>query len=245
MRRYFYSYLCNTAFSGDVGEHDFLLRCQPLRLSFQIPVEEHLVLPPSFWSREWTDCWGNRIVYGGTRQRHKAFTFLSAGTIVSDGEYLIPDAQPSPAYLSPTRLTSVPPATQSGSPEALCAFVHQAMAYQPQCTTIATTAHQALLAGKGVCQDFAHIMIGLCRRGGIPARYVVGLLEGEGETHAWVEVWRDGAWLAFDPTHDRRAGFGYIKIAHGRDAADCQVCRGLYKGVVHEANSVKVVVQEL
>ena len=79
-----------------------------------------------------------------------------------------------------------------------------------------------------MCQDYAHCMLALCRLCGLPARYVSGHLLGEGGTHAWVEVLRaapDGPEdalrpVAFDPTHDRRAGLKYLTVAVGRDYDD-------------------------
>lgn len=247
--KYFYSYLSNTAFSGEVGEHDFLVRCLPSLVPFQMVIEEHLVLPPTFWRKEDLDCWGNRIVYGGCRDWHRAFTFQSAG-IVECEEYVIREDNPSHIFLSPTHLTNIPiqffpNELSNSSPEEICEFVNHSMQYKSGSTTVNTTAEEALLSRSGVCQDFTHIMVGLCRANHLPARYVVGMMEGEGETHAWVEVWRDGVWMAFDPTHNCRISHGYIKIAHGRDASDCQVCRGLYKGQAKEENLIKVLVQEL
>ena len=256
MRRYFYSYLCCTTFSRSVGDHDLLLRCQPLALPFQHVEEEHLVLPPNFWRQESTDCWGNRTVSAGCRDWHQALVYESVG-VVAQEEYAIADPSPSPLFLLPTALTAVDESCfgnaavtvscldKSATAEDICHIIYNRMTYRPGATTNKTTAQEALLAGEGVCQDFAHIMIGLCRRNGIPARYVVGLLEGEGATHAWVEVWEAGVWTSLDLTHDRKIDYGYIKIAHGRDAADCQVCRGLYKGAAEETSLVKVLVQEI
>src|SRR5262249_8398380 len=82
---------------------------------------------------------------------------------------------------------------------------------------------QALALGQGVCQDYAHIMLTLCRLCGLPARYVSGHLLGEGGTHAWVEVLvaqpEQGAAEAhpFDPTHNRHVGLSYVTVALRRD----------------------------
>ena len=66
--------------------------------------------------------------------------------------------------------------------------------------------------GKGVCQDYSHILIALCRKYKIPARYVVGMIIGEGATHAWVEVYYDGCWYGLDPTHNKEVDDYFIKI---------------------------------
>ena len=99
-----------------------------------------------------------------------------------------------------------------------------------------TTAAQALAAGHGVCQDYAHLMLALCRLLGIPARYVSGHLVGEGGgTHAWVEVLQPVPGpaveiLAWDPTHDRPADLRYLTVAVGRDYHDVAPVSGTYCG---------------
>ena len=83
----------------------------------------------------------------------------------------------------------------------------------------------------GVCQDFAHVMLALCRAAGLPVRYISGHLEGEGQMHAWVEVLyalpgSAVTWHPLDPTHDRAALDGYVTIAVGRDYADVSPISG-------------------
>ena len=80
-------------------------------------------------------------------------------------------------------------------------------------------------------------MPGLCARDavrvpacGIDARYIAGLLGGEGATHAWVEVYQDGRWVGLDPTHNRLVDDSYITIAHGRDYRDCMLDIGIFSG---------------
>jgi transglutaminase-like putative cysteine protease len=92
----------------------------------------------------------------------------------------------------------------------ISAFVARHMRYVSDVTSVETTAAEAFAQGTGVCQDYAHIMLALCRLCGVPARYVSGHLLGEGGTHAWVEAIEPapGTGVAtvapFDPTHDRR-----------------------------------------
>lgn len=94
----------------------------------------------------------------------------------------------------------------------------------PQVTSLDTPASEIIKTHQGVCQDYAHLMIALCRLHDIPARYVCGFMEGEGETHAWVEVCDGNAWHGFDPTHNEEISCGYVKLAHGRDAAGFHLC---------------------
>jgi transglutaminase-like putative cysteine protease len=119
--------------------------------------------------------------------------------------------------------------------ELLSRRVHDHFAYEWGVTTVETTAAEAWALGRGVCQDYAHCMLALCRLCGLPARYVSGHLLGEGGTHAWVEVLvqeQGGAASAvpFDPTHDRRAGPRYITVAVGRDYADVAPTSGTFQG---------------
>ncbi len=116
--------------------------------------------------------------------------------------------------------------------------------YVPGKTDVTTTAAQALEGGGGVCQDYAHIFLALCRLMGIPARYVAGMMVGEGATHAWTEVWILGAWIGFDPTNNRLAGDQYIKLSHGRDFGDCTIDKGCFKGFAAQKQNIYVKVEE-
>ena len=118
--------------------------------------------------------------------------------------------------------------------ERICAAVHATLTYQHGVTNVKTTAAEALAAGRGVCQDAAHIMVALCRVAQLPARYVSGHLLGQGGTHAWVEVivpYHDAAMaVPFDPSHGRRTDNGYVTVAVGRDYADVAPTSGSYVG---------------
>ena len=117
------------------------------------------------------------------------------------------------------------------------AWVAATMRYRHDVTSVSTTAAEALAVGQGVCQDYAHVMIALCRLCRLPARYVSGHLVGEGGSHAWVEVLLPSAGhlsppvaVAFDPTNDRRAGPTYLTVAVGRDYTDVAPTYGTYSG---------------
>jgi transglutaminase-like putative cysteine protease len=149
-------------------------------------------------------------------------------------------------YLHPSALTRPDAALRAAAAElarggatgaevagAVSTWVHRHMSYGFDRTGVHTTAGEALATGRGVCQDYAHVMVALCRLLGVPARYVSGHLVGEGGTHAWVEVLVPAAHaavevIAWDPTHDRRAGLGYITVAVGRDYRDVAPVSGTY-----------------
>ena len=131
--------------------------------------------------------------------------------------------------------------------------VRESMTYERGTTNVHTRADEALADGRGVCQDFAHVLIGVCRVHGVPARYVSGYLfdprgngSGEGASHAWVDVYDEqGGWLSLDPTHDTEQTERYIRVGVGRDYADVPPTRGVYRGTAAEALDVSVVVAAL
>ena len=129
--------------------------------------------------------------------------------------------------------------------EALCHRIHTELQYETASTQVNTPALQALAQGKGVCQDFAHIMTGCLRSLGLAARYVSGYLLtqpppgqprliGADASHAWVSVWCEGRWHDFDPTNDRcgspSPGEDYVTLTLGRDFGDVSPLRGVIQG---------------
>jgi transglutaminase-like putative cysteine protease len=124
--------------------------------------------------------------------------------------------------------------------------------YAPQTTTVDSPIEHALRERKGVCQDFAHVMIALVRELGIPCRYVSGYLyhanaldrSSDGATHAWVEALLPNlGWIGFDPTNNLIAGARHIRTAVGMDYADVPPTRGVFKGNVESQLSVAVRVE--
>jgi len=125
---------------------------------------------------------------------------------------------------------------------ALMARVHAEMAYRPHSTDVATDALQALAQRQGVCQDFAHLMIGALRTCGLAARYESGYLlteppagqprlVGADASHAWASVWCPvHGWVALDPTNDLVVGLDHVTLAWGRDYADVAPLRGVIRG---------------
>ena len=112
-------------------------------------------------------------------------------------------------------------------------------------TDVGTTAEEAWRLGCGVCQDWCHIMLGLCRMAGIPCRYVVGMLTGEGYSHAWVEIEEGGFWYALDPTNHMVVKDEHIKISSGRDYHDCIVEKGIFRGGCGQTQKIRVSVEEV
>lgn len=125
-------------------------------------------------------------------------------------------------------------------------FVGKHLMYQSNSTQVHTHMQEVLTERRGVCQDFAHVLLGLCRTLQIPALYVSGYLATEtaSATHAWVEVFVPGVgWQPLDPTHNRQPDETYVKIAVGRDYADVPPVRGTYKGKTERTLTVEVRVE--
>ena len=133
--------------------------------------------------------------------------------------------------------------------------IYNLFAYVPNSTKVDSPIEEALRTRRGVCQDFAHIMIALVRRLHIPCRYVSGYMfhrndddtekdrSLEGASHAWVEALVPGlGWVAFDPTNNLVGGDRHIRVAIGRDYADVPPTRGVYKGEAQSELSVAVTV---
>jgi transglutaminase-like putative cysteine protease len=136
----------------------------------------------------------------------------------------------------------------------IASWVGGRVAYVPGATEVQTGAQDAWDMGQGVCQDMAHLTVGLLREIGLPARYVSGYLhpqpearpgdEMEGESHAWVEFW-DGTWNACDPTNLAQVGERHVKVAAGRDYGDVPPLKGIYRGAPSRTMRVSVVLTRL
>jgi len=130
-------------------------------------------------------------------------------------------------------------------------FVNSQFAYEPASTHVHTTMMEAIALKKGVCQDFAHVMIGMCRALKIPARYVSGYLyngpaehlKGSQASHAWVEIFLPSVgWCGLDPTNNQQVNGNYVKIGVGRDYADVPPIKGSYRGTAERFLKVDVMV---
>ena len=142
--------------------------------------------------------------------------------------------------------------------------IHSTMTYDGESTDVDTPALVALQQGKGVCQDFAHIMVACCRAMGLPARYVSGYmltqpapgqprLIGCDASHAWASVYcpqsgdvqsacATSQWFDFDPTNNRTPGEDYVTLATGRDFLDVSPMRGVIRGGAQHTLDVAVTV---
>lgn len=131
----------------------------------------------------------------------------------------------------------------------VCHYINGHFTYAKAVTAASSPIDDVLEKGKGVCQDFAHLMIAVLRSYGIPARYVSGYIHRvnkESQSHAWCEVWLpDRGWIGFDPTHDQVVTETFVKVAFGRDFTDVTPNRGIYRGQATETISVRVATRAL
>lgn len=131
--------------------------------------------------------------------------------------------------------------------QALMTKLHTELMYAPGATTIATPVTEVLEIRRGVCQDFAHLMIACIRSRGLAARYVSGYvrsLVGSAASHAWVAVYTPPfGWLELDPTNDTMVGTDHIAVAWGRDFGDVSPLRGIILGGGSHRLSVDVRVE--
>ncbi len=137
---------------------------------------------------------------------------------------------------------------------ALMEWINQEFRYEPGITGVKAHLEESFALKRGVCQDFTHVMLGLCRAIGVPARYASGYLYngpkdslvGAQASHAWSEVYLPGAgWIGFDPTNNTLADERYVKVAVGRDYDDVAPVVGSYQGTAHCRLEVRVVVEQI
>ncbi|QBN19335.1 transglutaminase family protein [Flavobacterium nackdongense] len=129
-------------------------------------------------------------------------------------------------------------------------YIYKNFTYTKGITNIETTVDEILDHKKGVCQDFAHVLLQLLRSAGIPSRYVSGYvcsnnstLRGEGATHAWVEFYTPTqGWLGIDPTNNVWTMDNHVKLSVGRDFNECSPVKGSFKGIAKQNLSVSVAI---
>lgn len=206
--------------------------------------------------------------------RQNPFRFLPSGEVGDDGQFYRRESvrQDYAEYLTATERVQLHPETDriaavarkqasgAGTVPFLMALTRQlyrVLSYKPGSTGVSSTIQHVLEHQEGVCQDFAHLMLAICRRQGIPARYVSGYLyTGEDQPaiadapagrsndpdaphglvsgnamHAWVEcLLPDSRWHGFDPTNNLLTNDYYVKVHTGRDYGDVPPVRGVYRG---------------
>ena len=264
MSRYRVAHTTGFKYSGEVSASYNEARLLPARDDRQFVISSKLEIQPQGSAHEYLDYFKTRAVHFEILEPHGELT-ISATSLVEirdsiratpglNWDDLFPEVSSNLALtdaIGQTRRTQPPAeltkfakkvAAQFGPHEAalaICKKVFEAMTYKHGVTGVHSVATEAWSAKIGVCQDYAHITLGVLRAAGIPARYVSGYLHphleprvGEkviGESHAWVEWWA-GSWFGYDPTNDIDIGERHIVVASGRDYDDVPPLRGVYAG---------------
>jgi transglutaminase-like putative cysteine protease len=214
---------------------------------------------------EYTDFYGNCVNHFNLLQSHKRVKIVATSVVETgigrssasdDEEIFLMDFSCESHYVHfdpAVRDFTTCFATNTDSyhlAESICRHINESFIYEPGVTDVHSTSAVVMALGRGVCQDFAHIMLAACRYLGVPSRYVSGYLYGgstpdgrDEASHAWCEVYcgKEQGWVGMDPTHstlfvDER----YIKIGSGRDYGDVPPVRGTFKGNATEKLSVAV-----
>lgn len=240
-----YEYRMCLQFSHPVTDHHFSLMCIPGDTNRQTIIQNEIIISGGAGYSTCTDGFGNNKIYGCLRDEHSSFEVTVRGealTSTSEEAYDDPSSIELFRFKVPTRYT-VPgplikelyerwiidaPGDDYGKVLHFGNCVQEALNYVSSSTDVSTTAEEALSIGSGVCQDYSHLLISLLRMAGIPARYVVGMMVGEGESHAWVEANCNGYWYGIDATNNLLVNENYIKFSHGRDYEDCMISRGVF-----------------
>lgn len=273
MTRLRFSYQMRIDFSEPVTRHRFTLKCIPGTDERQRIEDLQVRVEPNYFLEWERDSFDNECIYGYCEIPHDRFAVDVTGIAVTglahfetaEDEYKLGMYKYASHYTKPGsalvayyhelqrhfREKIHVPEKQSGAgfPYAWALFLtgelYRELHYERGLTGIHTTAEEAMRIGGGVCQDYAHIMIALCHMAGIPARYVVGMLEGEGESHAWVEIYDGGVWMGLDPTNNLVVTSHHIKISSGRDYQDCLINQGVFTGMARQNQSIHVTVEEI
>ncbi len=256
MKKLRFVYKMQLDFDADVANHYFILRCKPKNGDGQRLYGYELSLGAKDECALCEDSFGNEYFSGRRMAAHRGFHFESSGVVWTDFSHKNAPFQPLYRYASPytkcgaemarffkeNRRENAAPFVQA---QHFMQEIYASLTYTKGVTDVSTAAEGALTLRQGVCQDYAHILLALCRRAGFAAKYVAGLMIGEGSSHAWVEVWQDGVWRGFDPTNNCLVSEDYIKFAEGRDFGDCLLNRGIFSGAARQSQQIYANVEEI
>jgi transglutaminase-like putative cysteine protease len=254
-------------------------RMTPMTLPHQITLFSQVEVAPAAAASTWRyyDYWGSQVTVFDLQRAHQQLK-VTASCLVETDTPAVPDEvgwdvlrglstmDEQAELLAETPRTTVDGelreraaglaagASPRETARAIADWVRDNVAYVPGSTGVQTSAQEAWELRKGVCQDIAHLTVGLLRSVGIPARYVSGYLHPrrdaqigetvEGQSHAWVEWWC-GGWEGYDPTNGVPTGPRHVVVARGRDYPDVPPLKGIYNGAPSSHLGVTVEVTRL
>jgi transglutaminase-like putative cysteine protease len=247
-------------YAQPVAETHMEMRVRPLNGSGQACLSFELEVEPASDVRSYLDGFGNNVHYFDHIPPHRQVQVTSRSLVETAAGVAGPDGLLLDDYLqfrSPVLdvfgvrqlAERFRPGEADVGPalERLTHHIHQAFVYRPETTDVYTAVDEVLRQRQGVCQDFAHLFVAVCRRMEVPARYVSGYIHsgvgrvGAGASHAWAEAWDPGqGWVGYDPTNPVHASEQHIRVAVGRDYLDVAPTRGTYVGAARENMEVEV-----
>jgi len=268
-----------TTFSYDapVVESTMEARLGPLTDSSQRVLNYELTVDPVTPLFSYRDGYANQIYLCTVLAPHSALTLEARTTVETllHDPFATPEASPGPLgavdswpflqFRGPVERTpevvemaaefaSVDPSNPFKHLLDLMHSIHASFEYEASVTTVSSTVADVIRLKKGVCQDFAHVMIAACRAMGCPARYVSGYIltsaeseaRGGDASHAWCEVYLpEVGWRGFDPTNDVVASERHVKVGIGKDYTDVPPTRGIHRGLSDEHISVSVTTRRI
>lgn len=269
MKKLKFCYHLRMDFEQDALDHHFTFRCTPYSdLRQTITSCETKIEPESLTFCD-TDGFGNHLIIGNYAKSHRYIDITVTGSATTEsaknatngyrsccvskedscmvGMFKAQTFMTTPGENIKRFYDSLPLSTCKNIKEKaylIMTSLYGHMKYVPGCTDIFTTAEMAFTQGKGVCQDYAHIMLSLCRLANISSRYVTGMMIGEGFSHAWVEVECEDGFYGYDPTNNLEVNDVHIKLSHGRDSEDCLINRGVMRGGGLQTQTIHVNVFE-
>ncbi|WP_405895122.1 transglutaminase family protein [Streptomyces sp. NBC_00104] len=240
------------------------VRMTPLTLPGQTTLDARVLVNPSTPTWSYWDYWGTQVTGFDLIEPHSDLTITATSLVETAPPEPLPDAPDWTEihratadsrlleYLTATGRTTLPVELLDrarevsagldvhGTATAVSAMVADHVSYVPGATGVHTSADEAWEQGAGVCQDLAHLTLGMLRGLGLPARYVSGYLHPEreaelhrpvaGQSHAWIEYWA-GDWTGYDPTNRVPADESHVVVGRGRDYDDVTPHKGIYRGV--------------
>jgi transglutaminase-like putative cysteine protease len=258
----------STSFGYDasIAEAYSELRLRPLDGAGQYCTGFRLTTdPPGIQVRAYRDHLGNTIHHFELLEPHDRLVVTATSDVLTPASFVdgqpehslleLNDALHASSFVSLSDEVRAFARTHAGDGTAeerarrLMSAIHERFEYQTGVTHVHTHSDEVLHLGRGVCQDFAHLLLAACRSIAIPARYVSGYLHDptlvgdNAASHAWVDILDPTrGWISLDPTHDREQTEAYVRVAVGRDYGDVPPTRGMYKGQAHETLAVQVTV---
>ncbi|MEO3743855.1 transglutaminase family protein [Plantactinospora sp. B5E13] len=269
-------------YAGPVASSYNEARMSPRNEARQAVLEARVEVWPGARTYRYEDYWGTTVTAFDVHDAHDTLRVTATSTVetlgpddqltasggISWAELREPESLdqwyefllPTPRTALDEELTELAESVRAAQPTphaaamTLCEQVRDEVTYASGATGVQTDAVQAWRQRKGVCQDISHLVVGLLRAVGVPARYVSGYLHpapdaaiGEsvvGQSHAWVEWWV-GRWTAFDPTNGIPAGERHVVVGRGRDYGDVPPLKGVYAGPANTGQGVEVTITRL